>query len=54
MLGTEENPGVIPRSLNHIFTVIESEKSKKADASTSPWSYNVSFSYLEIYQEKVM
>eukprot|EP00057_Strongylocentrotus_purpuratus_P035137 XP_797841.3 PREDICTED: kinesin-like protein KIF22 [Strongylocentrotus purpuratus] len=51
MLGSEDNPGVIPRSLNHIFHVINQEKPKEEGGGD--WSYSVSFSYLEIYQEKI-
>ncbi|XP_071503279.1 kinesin-like protein KIF22 [Diadema antillarum] len=54
MLGTDEQPGVIPRSLNHIFQVIGSERQKQdAHCHGNSWSYAVSFSYLEIYQEKI-
>ncbi|XP_052799996.1 kinesin-like protein KIF22-B isoform X2 [Mya arenaria] len=48
MLGTPLNPGVIPRVINEIFTQIEEEKN-----ACSEWTYTVSFSYLEIYNEKV-
>ncbi|XP_041457174.1 kinesin-like protein KIF22 isoform X2 [Lytechinus variegatus] len=49
MLGTEDDPGVIPRSLNHIFNVISQDKPQ----GEGTWTYAVSFSYLEIYQEKI-
>ncbi|OWF55341.1 kinesin-like protein KIF22-B [Mizuhopecten yessoensis] len=51
MLGTSSNPGVIPRVINGVFQKISEEK--KA-CKGEQWKYNVSFSYLEIYNEKVM
>ncbi|XP_060067910.1 kinesin-like protein KIF22-B [Ylistrum balloti] len=51
MLGSPSNPGVIPRVINGVFQKISEEKKAcKGDQ----WKYNVSFSYLEIYNEKVM
>lgn len=49
MLGTSSNPGVVPRVINGIFEQIQTEK----QSSDDEWSYNVTFSYLEIYNEKV-
>ena len=49
MLGTSSNPGVIPRVINGIFEQIEAEKK----CCTDELKYNVKFSYLEIYNEKV-
>ena len=49
MLGTPSNPGVIPRVLNELFHLIEEDKVM----TDNEWVYKVTFSYLEIYQEKV-
>ncbi|XP_069136429.1 kinesin-like protein KIF22-B [Argopecten irradians] len=51
MLGSPSNPGVIPRVINGLFQRISEEK--KA-CKGEQWKYSVSFSYLEIYNEKVM
>lgn len=49
MLGSPEQPGVIPRALRDVLQMTR-------EASCSPrgeeWDYSVSMSYLEIYQEK--
>ncbi|TFJ96177.1 dephospho-CoA kinase [Platysternon megacephalum] len=49
MLGSPEQPGVIPRALRDVLQLTR-------EASCSPggeeWGYSVSMSYLEIYQEK--
>lgn len=49
MLGSPEQPGVIPRALRDVLQMTR-------EASSSPrgeeWDYSVSMSYLEIYQEK--
>ncbi|KAJ8042619.1 Kinesin-like protein KIF22-B [Holothuria leucospilota] len=50
MLGTQKNPGIIPRSL---FTLFREIQRRERNATSSEWKYAVSFSYLEIYQEKV-
>ncbi|XP_022085619.1 kinesin-like protein KIF22 [Acanthaster planci] len=50
MLGTVERPGIIPRAVNDIFRLINKQKLNAGDAQ---WMYSLSFSYLEIYQEKV-
>ncbi|CAM4566617.1 unnamed protein product [Lepidochelys olivacea] len=51
MLGSPEQPGVIPRALRDVLQMTR-------EASSSPsgeeWDYSVSMSYLEIYQEKVL
>ncbi|XP_074920840.1 kinesin-like protein KIF22 [Chelonoidis abingdonii] len=51
MLGSPEQPGVIPRALRDVLQMTR-------EASCSPggeeWDYSVSMSYLEIYQEKVL
>lgn len=53
MSGTVQNPGVIPRSLNHIFQAIDSEKLRTVGTVNGSWTYTVTLSYLEIYQEKI-
>ncbi|KAH0626401.1 hypothetical protein JD844_001362 [Phrynosoma platyrhinos] len=45
MLGTPDQPGVIPRAVRDILQMTR-------DASGDGWKYSVSMSYLEIYQEK--
>ena len=50
MLGTVEEPGIIPRAVNNIFCAI---RKQRMDAGNTQWTYSLSFSYLEIYQEKV-
>uniref|UniRef100_A0A452GQK4 Kinesin-like protein n=1 Tax=Gopherus agassizii TaxID=38772 RepID=A0A452GQK4_9SAUR len=51
MLGSPEQPGVIPRALRDVLQMTR-------EASCSPrgeeWDYSISMSYLEIYQEKVL
>ncbi|XP_039355679.1 kinesin-like protein KIF22 [Mauremys reevesii] len=51
MLGSPEQPGVIPRALQDVLQMTR-------EASRSPgaeeWDFSVSMSYLEIYQEKVL
>ncbi|XP_053374888.1 kinesin-like protein KIF22 [Mercenaria mercenaria] len=49
MLGTSTNPGVIPRVINGLFEMIEENKKIEGDE----WQYKVTFSFLEIYNEKV-
>ncbi|KAH3882535.1 kinesin-like protein KIF22 [Dreissena polymorpha] len=49
MLGTPLNPGVIPRVINELFAEID----RLENSEDNEWEYSVSFSYLEIYQEKV-
>jgi hypothetical protein len=49
MLGTSSNPGVIPRVINGLFEQIEEDKISEEDE----WQYKVTFSFLEIYNEKV-
>ena len=49
MLGTPSTPGVIPRVINGLFQQIEEDKT----VTNNEWVYKVTFSYLEIYQEKV-
>ena len=50
ILGTPEDPGVIPRCVKDIFATIQEEQ---ASEGGDQWNFTVSFSYLEIYNEKV-
>lgn len=49
MVGTPDNPGLIPKCAAELFKVIDSQH-----AATTDWKYKILFSYLEIYQEKVI
>ena len=49
MVGTPDNPGLIPRCAAELFKVIDSQHT-----ATTDWKYKILFSYLEIYQEKVI
>ncbi|KAM9098649.1 kinesin-like protein KIF22 isoform X2 [Sarcophilus harrisii] len=49
MLGSPEQPGVIPRALKDLLQLTWEE-----GAEGRPWALAVSMSYLEIYQEKVL
>ncbi|XP_066131746.1 kinesin-like protein KIF22 [Saccopteryx bilineata] len=49
MLGSAEQPGVIPRALMDLLQLTREE-----GAEGRPWALCVSMSYLEIYQEKVL
>lgn len=49
MVGTPDKPGLIPRCAAELFKVIDSQQ-----AATTDWKYKILFSYLEIYQEKVI
>ncbi|KAI9490954.1 P-loop containing nucleoside triphosphate hydrolase protein [Zychaea mexicana] len=44
MMGTQEQPGVIPRSINELFTYIEENPGRE---------FMLRVSYLEIYKEKI-
>uniref|UniRef100_A0A667WX40 Kinesin-like protein n=1 Tax=Myripristis murdjan TaxID=586833 RepID=A0A667WX40_9TELE len=46
MLGSPEQPGVIPRAVREVFNLVKT----KDDG----WDYSVGMSYLEIYNEKVL
>ncbi|KAM6897893.1 kinesin-like protein KIF22 [Xenentodon cancila] len=46
MLGTAEQPGVIPRAVREVFSLVHDED--------EGWDYSISMSYLEIYNEKVL
>lgn len=48
MLGSPEQPGVIPRALMDLLQLTREE-----GAEGRPWALSVTMSYLEIYQEKV-
>ncbi|KAM8962314.1 kinesin-like protein KIF22 isoform 1-T1 [Pelodytes ibericus] len=51
MLGSPEQPGVIPRAVRDLLRL-----TRGADSSPehSDWTYSIIMSYVEIYQEKVM
>ncbi|XP_065098784.1 kinesin-like protein KIF22 [Paramisgurnus dabryanus] len=49
MLGSQEQPGIIPRAVREVFHLVEAQE-KGRDA----WEYSVGMSYLEIYNEKVL
>ncbi|KAJ3344973.1 Kinesin-like protein kif19 [Entophlyctis luteolus] len=59
MIGTTENPGVVPQTLEHLFLQIDKEttaaqENKTSDSSVpSALSYRVHMSYLEIYNENI-
>ncbi|XP_008300735.1 kinesin-like protein KIF22 [Stegastes partitus] len=48
MLGSSEQPGVIPRAVREVFNLV------KAKDEDEGWSYSIGMSYLEIYNEKVL
>ncbi|XP_060885129.1 kinesin-like protein KIF22 [Labrus mixtus] len=48
MLGSQEQPGVIPRAVREVFNLV---KAKEEDGG---WDYSIGMSYLEIYNEKVL
>lgn len=48
MLGSSEQPGVIPRAVREVFNLV---KDKNEDDG---WDYSIGMSYLEIYNEKVL
>ncbi|XP_069782984.1 kinesin-like protein KIF22 isoform X2 [Narcine bancroftii] len=51
MLGNTEQPGVIPRALLDIFRM---SREQSGQLLGDPWTFAISMSYLEIYQEKVL
>ncbi|XP_043942274.1 kinesin-like protein KIF22 [Protopterus annectens] len=51
MLGSPEQPGVIPRALRDIFQMTRELRSQ---AEHENWDFTITMSYLEIYQEKVL
>src|SRR5690242_11453868 len=48
MEGNEAQPGIIPRSMQNLFSLIQ-----QASANTIASTYKVVLSYLEIYQEQI-
>ncbi|XP_044871299.1 LOW QUALITY PROTEIN: kinesin-like protein KIF22 [Mauremys mutica] len=51
MLGSPEQPGVIPRAL---WDVLQMTREASCSPGAEEWDFSVSMSYLEIYQEKVL
>lgn len=49
MLGSQEQPGVIPRAVREVFQLV---RAKERD--DDGWDYTTGMSYLEIYNEKVL
>ncbi|XP_036408428.1 kinesin-like protein KIF22 [Megalops cyprinoides] len=49
MLGSPEQPGVIPRAVREVFHLVREQERKEGD-----WEYSIGMSYLEIYNEKVL
>lgn len=45
MMGSSEQPGVIPRAVREVFNLVKAED--------EGWDYSIGMSYLEIYNEKV-
>ena len=52
MLGTEEDPGMIPRVIHALFQNLVASATAESAANVAH-THKVSFSYLEIYNEKV-
>lgn len=48
MLGSQEQPGIIPRAVREVFNLVGAQE-KGQDG----WEYSIGMSYLEIYNEKV-
>lgn len=48
MLGTAEQPGVIPRAVREVFNLVNAKDEDEG------WDYSIGMSYLEIYNEKVL
>ncbi|XP_061666112.1 kinesin-like protein KIF22 [Syngnathoides biaculeatus] len=48
MLGSSEQPGVIPRAVGEVFNLVNSQDDDEG------WDYAIGMSYLEIYNEKVL
>ncbi|XP_012937208.1 kinesin-like protein KIF22 [Aplysia californica] len=53
MLGVLRDPGIIPRTVKSLFSMISEEVETAAVQSLPPPQHSVTFSYLEIYNEKV-
>ncbi|XP_021421195.2 kinesin-like protein KIF22 [Oncorhynchus mykiss] len=49
MLGSQEQPGVIPRAVRGVFNLV-----KAKEREHEGWDYSIGMSYLEIYNEKVL
>lgn len=47
MLGTAEQPGVIPRAVREVFNLVTAKDEDEG------WDCSIGMSYLEIYNEKV-
>ncbi|KAJ0060621.1 hypothetical protein NL108_016592, partial [Boleophthalmus pectinirostris] len=48
MLGSTEQPGVIPRAVREVCKLVQSKNEEDG------WDYSIGMSYLEIYNEKVL
>lgn len=49
MLGSQEQPGVIPRAVREVFQLVRTRVKDQNE-----WEFSVGMSYLEIYNEKVI
>ncbi|XP_026887746.2 kinesin-like protein KIF22 [Electrophorus electricus] len=49
MLGSQEQPGVIPRAVREVFHLVRTQEKDQGE-----WGFSVGMSYLEIYNEKVL
>lgn len=47
MLGSPEEPGVIPRAVREVLSLVNTKNEDEG------WDYSIGMSYLEIYNEKV-
>ena len=48
MLGSPEQPGVIPRAVREVFNLVRTQGEEQ-----DGWDCSLAMSYLEIYNEKV-
>ncbi|KAK5850802.1 hypothetical protein PBY51_001647 [Eleginops maclovinus] len=48
MMGSSDQPGVIPRAVREVFKMVKAKNGDKA------WDHSIGMSYLEIYNEKVL
>ncbi|GFR66411.1 kinesin-like protein [Elysia marginata] len=53
MLGVNSDPGIIPRVIQSLFKTIELKQKSANDLSNQAPQFKVTFSYMEIYNEKV-
>ena len=53
MLGVLSDPGIIPRTVQSLFKMISDEVNESTTNQSKP-QHTVTFSYLEIYNEKVI